>query len=184
MPTATDWMHSHRDRTDTIAAEKAWRVPPLGAMAAHPRLKRLRALSILLDESIQLPFVRYRIGLDPLIGLVPGIGDFIATGLSFFLVYEGARLGLPAKVLLRMILNIAIEGILGTIPVAGDLFDAVWKSNVRNMRLIESSFHPKHRERSGGGILLTIILVFLGLFVTMAGCLLLIFKGLAALFQF
>lgn len=177
-------MHSYRNRPETAATEETWRVPPLNATAAHPRLKRLRALSILLDESIQLPFVRYRIGLDPLIGLVPGIGDFIATGLSFFLVYEGARLGLPPKVLLKMIVNIAIEGILGTIPVAGDLFDAVWKSNVRNMRLIESSFNPKHRERSGGSILLTVVVIFLGLFVTMMGCLLLIFKGFAALFQF
>src|SRR5688500_6453587 len=100
-----------------------------------PRLAGMRQLSRFLDTSILLPG-GYRIGVDPLIGLVPGVGDVIASALSFWLIYDAARLGLSRLVLTRMVGNVLIESLVGTIPLLGDLFDAAWKANARNMRLV------------------------------------------------
>lgn len=101
------------------------------------RLEGARRLARLLDDAIPIPGTSYRIGIDPLIGLVPGIGDVLGAVLSAWLLVIAARLGAPASVLARMGLNIAIDALVGSIPVAGDLFDAGWKANTRNLRLIE-----------------------------------------------
>ena len=114
---------------------------------------RLKRLAWLLDSSIPLPG-GYRIGLDGLIGLVPGLGDVVAALLSSYIVVEAARLRVPASVLLRMGLNVALELIIGAVPVAGDLFDLAFKANERNVRLLEASLGPPEqvqalRRRSG-----------------------------------
>jgi hypothetical protein len=101
------------------------------------RLEGARRLARLLDDAIPIPGTSYRIGLDPLIGLVPGIGDVLGALLSTWLLVIASRLGASPSVLARMGLNIAIDALVGSIPVAGDLFDAGWKANVRNLRLIE-----------------------------------------------
>lgn len=77
------------------------------------------------------------IGLDPLIGLIPGLGDLIGAGVAIWVVAEAARLGASGFVLFRMGLNIAIDTLGGAIPVAGDVFDALWKANLKNVRLLE-----------------------------------------------
>jgi hypothetical protein len=100
-------------------------------------LRRIRRLSILLDSSITIPGTKFKIGLDPLIGLLPGAGDLVTTGLACYIVIEAHRLGAPASILLRMIGNVAIDALVGAIPVLGDIFDFAWKCNVRNMRLLE-----------------------------------------------
>lgn len=112
----------------------------------NPRLQRLRWFSNLLDQCITLPG-GMRIGIDPIIGLVPAVGDLIATALSLYLVYEAARLGLPKRILLRMLGNVALESLMGTFPILGDLFDAVWKANMRNMRLVDLHYSPSRPER-------------------------------------
>lgn len=114
---------------------------------------RLKRLAWLLDSAIPLPG-GYRIGLDGLIGLVPGLGDVVAALLSSYIVVEAARLRVPASVLLRMGLNVALELIIGAVPVAGDLFDFAFKANERNVRLLEASLGPPEqvqalRRRSG-----------------------------------
>jgi Domain of unknown function (DUF4112) len=124
--------------------------PPQRQAAVRARLKRL---AWLLDSAIPLPG-GYRIGLDGLIGLVPGLGDVVATLLSSYIVVEAARLHVPASVLLRMGLNVALELIIGAVPVAGDLFDFAFKANERNVRLLEASLGPPEqvqalRRRSG-----------------------------------
>ena len=113
----------------------------------NPRLLRMRALTRLLDTSIPLPG-GFRIGIDPIIGLVPGVGDAIAAGLSIWLVYDATRLGVRKRVLARMILNVMIEAAVGAVPLIGDFFDAAWKANVRNMRLVEANYSPALKERS------------------------------------
>ena len=146
----------------------------------NPRYRRMRFFSNLLDQSITLP-TGYRIGIDPLIGLVPGIGDLIATGLSLYLIYEAARLGLPKRALARMLLNVGIETAVGAFPVLGDIFDAVWKANVRNMRLVDLHYNPAAPERPARRIGWWFLGIF-GLFA--AGLLILVYlilQGLRAL---
>jgi hypothetical protein len=98
--------------------------------------KRLRRLAWLLDNSIPLPG-GYRVGLDGLIGLVPGIGDAAGALVSSYLVVEAGRLGASKTLLLRMAFNVLLETVIGAIPFAGDLFDFVYKANLRNLRLLE-----------------------------------------------
>jgi len=108
---------------------------------ANPRLERIRFLANLLDTCIVLPG-GYRIGIDPILGLIPGVGDIFGAVLSLYLVREASKLGIRKWILFRMVGNVAIETLLGTVPVIGDAFDAVWKANVRNLRLIELHYSP------------------------------------------
>lgn len=128
---------------------------------ADPRLARLRRLAWLLDRSI--PIGKWRIGLDPLLGLFPGAGDWLGALIAYYIVFEGARLGLPTPVLLRMGGNVLLEAIVGTVPVVGDLFDFAWQANTRNLRLIDRHHRPELRPRSfaalGFGLLLFLLLL-------------------------
>ncbi len=105
--------------------------------AKAPTLKRLRQLSRLLDKAIIIPGTRVGIGLDPILGLIPVGGDFLGVMLSAYIILESARLGVPARTLGRMVFNIIIDGLAGTAPVLGDLFDFAWTANERNVRLLE-----------------------------------------------
>ena len=101
-------------------------------------IKHLERFAWLLDSAIRVPGTKFRIGLDPLIGLLPGIGDTIAAALSMYIIARAARAGLPRPVLLRMGVNVLLELVIGTIPVLGDLFDMGWKANIRNVRLLKN----------------------------------------------
>ncbi len=124
------------------------------------RLQRIRFLARMLDTCITLPG-GFRIGFDPIVGLIPGIGDFLGGAFSFYLVYEAARLGIPTGVLLRMCGNVVVELLVGEIPLLGDIFDAVWKANARNVRLVELHHHPAQPERSGNTMVCGLVLIFL-----------------------
>ena len=100
-------------------------------------LEHLRRLSRLLDSAIPLPG-GFRIGLDGILGLIPGIGDALGASLSTYIVIQAARLGASPLQLSRMILNILLETLLGAVPVLGDLFDIAWKANERNMALLDA----------------------------------------------
>lgn len=102
------------------------------------RLKRLDSLAYLLDNSIPIPGTGARVGLDALIGLVPGIGDVAGTAMSGIIVMQAARMGAPGSVVARMVLNVGIETVVGAIPFVGDLFDAGWKANARNIKLLRA----------------------------------------------
>jgi hypothetical protein len=115
--------------------------------APHWRLVRLRRVAWVLDRSIPIGG-GYRIGLDPVIGLIPGAGDWIGALFSLYLLYEAALLGLPVHVLVRMGANVAVESLIGVIPILGDGFDFVWQANIRNVRLVEQHYHPGLRPRS------------------------------------
>ena len=107
--------------------------------------RRLAQLAWLLDNSIPVPGTRFRIGLDAIIGLIPGLGDVLGVLLSSYIVREAARLGAPPSVLTRMAFNIAIEGVVGIVPFLGDVFDAAWKANVRNLVLLDAHFRDPRR---------------------------------------
>ena len=102
------------------------------------RLKRVRLLSRLLDEQFRIPGTMQRVGLDGLLGLIPGIGDAAGALLSTYILYEAIRLGVPSMVLLRMIANIGIDTVGGAIPIVGDIFDMAWKANKKNAALLHA----------------------------------------------
>ena len=112
------------------------------------RLRRLDRLAWLLDNAIPVPGTRFRIGVDGLIGLVPGIGDVAGALLSSYLVAEAARAGASASLVLRMALNVALETLIGVVPVAGDLFDFGFKANARNVRLLRDNLVDPGRARA------------------------------------
>jgi hypothetical protein len=101
----------------------------------NARMQRIRSLAWLLDNSIPLPG-GYRIGVDALIGLVPGLGDAVGALLSAYIINEARALGAPRSILMRMTGNVLLETIIGAIPFAGDLFDAAFKANSRNLALL------------------------------------------------
>ena len=114
------------------------------------QLQRLRKLAYLLDNSIRIPGTKRRVGLDAIIGLIPGIGDTIGGAISAYIVYEANRLGVPRRTLLRMIFNIGVETAIGAIPLIGDVFDATWKANARNMALLDKHLGSLEAVRSAG----------------------------------
>src|SRR5690606_28584295 len=136
--------------------------------------------AILLDTSI--PVGRWRIGIDPLLGLIPAIGDWIAAVLSLYIVYESARLGAPVHVLFRMAGNILIEALLGVVPVLGDLFDFAWRANIRNLALIEKFYAPGSRRlpepRSPGQIGFIVAVIWIVVLAVVAGIGVLFFRVL------
>jgi hypothetical protein len=103
---------------------------------AERALARCRRLADLLDSAVDLPMVG-PVGLDPLLGLVPVVGDALPALLSLYVVVEAYLAGVGWPTLVRMLFNIAVDALVGSIPVAGDLFDAKWRANQRNVALFE-----------------------------------------------
>ncbi|MEJ6656791.1 MAG: DUF4112 domain-containing protein [Pseudomonas sp.] len=101
-------------------------------------LARLEKFSRFTDSSIGLPFTRFKIGVEAIIGLVPGIGDLVGLAMSGYVLLEAQRAGAGKEVKRRMLRNIGIDFVGGLIPVVGDAFDAVYKANSRNTRLLRS----------------------------------------------
>ena len=99
---------------------------------------RLRRLGDWLDDVVRVPGTRFGIGLDALIGLIPGIGDALGAALSGYIVMEAARLGVSWPTLARMLLNVGVDTVIGAIPAVGDLFDFVWRANTRNLALLQA----------------------------------------------
>ncbi|WP_026732890.1 DUF4112 domain-containing protein [Fischerella sp. PCC 9605] len=100
-------------------------------------LNRIRKLSRLMDTSIRIPLTGFRIGIDPIIGLVPGAGDLISTAFSAYIIFLATRFRIPPKALVQMIFNVGLETVVGTVPLVGDIFDAFYKSNIRNLAILE-----------------------------------------------
>jgi hypothetical protein len=109
---------------------------PFGNLSREQRLARLEAVAKLLDIAFILPGTNIRYGIDGLIGLIPVVGDIIATALSLWLVREGRALGAPWYITARMLGNVAVQGAVGIVPVAGDAFDVLYRANMRNARLL------------------------------------------------
>jgi hypothetical protein len=157
-------------------------VPAPAAPEADPRVRQVRRLAYLLDNSIPLPG-GFRVGLDALIGLVPGIGDTAGAVLSAYVLAAAHRLGAPRSVLLRMAANVAIETVVGAVPFVGDLFDAGWKANARNVRILDAYLErPATAQRASRGFLLLLLAGLALLFVGAIAVAVLIVRALAGLF--
>lgn len=146
------------------------------------RLRRLRTLAWFLDNSIPLPG-GYRIGVDALIGLVPGVGDALGALLSAFIINEARSLGAPGSVLARMIGNVLIETVIGAIPFAGDVFDAAYKANTRNLALLARyQLDPIGSRRSSRLVVLGFALVLAAVIALMIAIPVLVIIGIVQLF--
>ncbi|WP_017655485.1 DUF4112 domain-containing protein [Fortiea contorta] len=128
-----------------------------------PTLKRLRQLTWLLDNAVTIPGTKIGIGLDPILGLIPIGGDFLGVMLSCYIVLEAARLGAPKATLGRMVFNIIVDGLVGTIPVIGDFFDFAFTANTNNFKLLEEYLKFPGQNKSADGWFILVLL--LGLLV-------------------
>ena len=122
------------------------------------KLLRLKRLSHNLDEAITIPGTERKIGIDPIIGLIPVGGDLIGGVLSIYIMHAGIRMGMPRAAIVRMFTNVALEFIIGCIPIIGDLFDATWKSNQRNVKLIEDSIISEEKNTIFGYFLIGVLI--------------------------
>ena len=135
------------------------------------KLSRLKRLSEKLDDSITIPGTERKIGIDPIIGLILGGGDLIGGAISIYIMHSGIKMGVSRKILGQMFFNITLEFVIGCIPILGDLFDAIWKSNQRNVKLIENSMMSDEKNTIFGyfliGILITILVSVIILALTL-----------------
>jgi Domain of unknown function (DUF4112) len=129
------------------------------------KLEHLRSLSVLWDESLRIPGTNFRVGLEAIIGFLPFGGDAIGILLSCYILFHAVQFRLPQSILLRMALNILIDGVIGTVPIIGDLFDSTWKANTRNVTLLENHLQNPRSSRSANRRF--IILLGAGVFVVM-----------------
>lgn len=133
-------------------------IPDDRAPAREGALRRLDSLSYLLDNSIRVPGTNARFGADAVIGLIPGFGDAAGALMSAYIVVQAARLGAPVSSLLRMLLNVVIEALVGAVPFLGDLFDAAFKANARNVALLRSELaRPGSTRRSSTAVVLAVV---------------------------
>ena len=141
--------------------------PKLRSASSDHRLARVRVIARALDSAVGVPGTRMRVGLDPILGLVPGLGDLAGAALSGYIVLTGVQLGVSRSVVVRMLGNVAIDTLVGSIPVLGDLFDATWKSNIRNVALIEQHVASPRETRTAslfmvGAVALVLLLLAAG----------------------
>jgi hypothetical protein len=125
---------------------------PTSALTLRQRAERLFSdenldlYAHLLDDWFHIPFTPIRIGLDGLIGLIPGLGDILAGIASFVLVFAAWIRGVPYITLVRMMVNLGLEVLIGSIPLFGDIFDIAWKANRRNYKLMTRHLRQPHRH--------------------------------------
>ena len=145
--------------------------PPTSGTLNRPEppteLTRSREIARILDGWFRIPGTQIRVGLDPLLGLLPGVGDWIGWIASSHLLLSAWRLKASASTLLRMTGHLVIDAVVGTVPVLGDLFDIGWRANTRNLAILEQlAAHPEQVKRESrlfvGGLLGTIGMVVLG----------------------
>lgn len=106
--------------------------------------ERLESLARLLDSSIRVPGTRFTFGLDSILSLVPVVGSFVGAGISAYVIIEAYRLGAPRATLAAMLANVGLDTVLGSIPVIGFVFDALYKANNRNVAILR-----RHLARAG-----------------------------------
>ncbi|MEM7772126.1 MAG: DUF4112 domain-containing protein [Cyanobacteria bacterium P01_E01_bin.6] len=146
-------------------------------------LDRIRVLSHLLDNAIPIPGTGYSFGLDPIIGLLPAGGDVVGTLLSAYIVLEASRFRLSVPTLTRMMFNILLEMIVGTVPLIGDLFDLGWKANAKNLKLIEAHLqHPDENQAADKRFFIILVIAFIIIIAVQISWYIAVFQFLANLF--
>lgn len=122
------------------------------------KLASVRAIARVMDTAVELPG-GIKLGLDAILGLLPGVGDTISSAIGGYIVMVAAKMGIPRAVVWRMVLNLGVDAVIGLIPFAGDLLDIAWKANVKNVRLLEQALeNPTVARRSSTWMLVWLIL--------------------------
>ena len=115
-------------------------------------VKRVRRLVDAMDTQFRVPGTNWRFGIDPLLGLLPGGGDVVSAGISLYIIREARRLGVSDHTTARMILNVVLDTVVGTVPLVGDLFDAAFKANRRNLELLERELAAYEAAKQRGEV--------------------------------
>jgi hypothetical protein len=102
------------------------------------KLQKLRKISDLWDRSLSVPGTNFKVGLESLVGLLPVGGDVIGILLSVYILFQAIQFRLPSSILFRMLFNILLDGVVGSVPIVGDIFDTTWKANTKNVNLLEA----------------------------------------------
>lgn len=153
--------------------------------ANHPTVHHLRKVADAMDSAVAIPGTNYRVGADGIIGLIPGVGDVFGLVVSSYFILVSASLRIPKTVLARMFVNVAIDSAIGAIPFVGDVFDFVWKSNRRNLALLEAALSTPQAAKKNSLLFLIslgIIMIagLIGVIALIAWLLSLIISAIAA----
>jgi len=127
-----------------------------GGTSDENAVRRMEFVAQLLDSAFVLPGTNKRIGIDAIIGMVPGIGDVVTTILSTYVIWEARNLGVSRLALGRMLANLAIHASVGSIPVIGDVFDAFFRVNQRNMRIVRAQLRSGKNRRPAARTIVTV----------------------------
>ncbi len=150
--------------------------------APRSGISSIQQLARLFDAAVRVPGTNIRFGLDAVLGLIPGAGDVAGGLLSAFIILQAGRLGAPRSVLARMVMNVAIDSIVGAVPILGDLFDVGWKSNMRNAALLERyAERPQATQTASRLTVLAAVAAVLVIVVVMIALVLAIVRALAEL---
>ncbi|RAK70367.1 DUF4112 domain-containing protein [Hymenobacter edaphi] len=147
------------------------------------RLRWVDHVAQLMDSQFRLPGTNFRFGLDPLLGLIPVVGELGTFAVSAALVLTMVRHGASRKVVVLMVLNILLDTVVGSIPVIGNLFDFAYKSNERNVRLLRRHYGEARYQGSGNGLILLVVLALLGILVLVGWASYELFRWAWAYFQ-
>lgn len=148
-------------RPSTDVQRSSGPTPPVEVM--DQRLEPLRRLARQLENRFRIPGTPIRFGLDALIGLVPGAGDALTALTGSYALFLGTKLGAPPSVLLRMLANLAIDALVGAIPLLGDVFDVGWRATTRNLNLLERYVaEPQRIQRQSKFALIAAVTILLG----------------------
>lgn len=111
--------------------------PTLDTPQANRRLAHVERISTLLDSAVRIPGTKWTVGIDPILGIVPGVGDALSLSVSLYLIYQARQLGVPRKTQVRMLATVGIDALVGSVPIVGQLADFAIKANARNVKLLE-----------------------------------------------
>lgn len=132
---------------------------PKGRETRYPDLRSFERIAKLLDSKFEIPGTKIRFGLDPLLSLMPVLGDLITLIISSMLIYTMHNHGASRKVVVKMMLNAGLDTVIGAVPLVGTVFDVFYRSNERNMRLLKEHYLEGKHQGSGSGLLLMIFLI-------------------------
>ena len=147
-----------------------------------PDLKYVKQLTKLMDSKFQLPGTKFRFGLDPILGLIPGIGDLASYAISGLIILYISRYGASRKVVYKMIGNVALDTIIGSIPILGHLFDFYYKANERNLKLLQEHYEEGKHEGKGTIYVIILIMIFVIVLALLAILIGFLITGIVELF--